>query len=284
MTTLIGAYFRIQDATPLVLAVAGLVLALVLLAPAWKVLVRYVIVPLRRRHETYPMRRWQVPLDLTQVPEDVAAAFHGTCAQLASHGFTAAGHFQTHREGTRVSTWGYVSVWTGPDGATTAQVLGVIADAARGVRVCRTSVVLRSDFADGREITSSNVQAAGVYPPDPKRDSVRWPAMQDFATLWRLHAARLKRVADRPLPPPARDRAADYLVELERRVMQGAVDHGYLRPDPAAQVYRQTLKGTFLMIWRILRPWRGITERRTARKRAAVLREVGMDGGENAGG
>src|SRR5438128_3164110 len=93
-------------ATRVILVALIIVLAPVVLPLTRRVIARFVLVPLRRRHETFPMEPRYLPLDLTQLPADVAKEFHRTCAQLASERFTAAGHFQTHRQGTRVQTWG----------------------------------------------------------------------------------------------------------------------------------------------------------------------------------
>ena len=60
--------------------------------------------------------------------------------------------------------------------------------------------------------------------------------------------------------------------DTEQRVIDQAIRRGYLRHDADGAV-RHTLRGSYLMTWRLLWPWKQITIARQARKLRRTLAE-----------
>jgi hypothetical protein len=239
----------------------------------------YLVLPIRSRNDTLAMRMERVPIDLAEIPPDLAPIFLGVARDLAACGFVAVGHFYNHRPMARMSAQGWVSVWAGPDEMTTMQVIGAQVQVPGQPVRTDTTLVLRSNFPNRNDLTTSNSRTPGVFIRDPRVDAVAWPGMENFKLLWRLHQARLARFpgTDRPLPPPASARQAEaYLDQLHAQVMGVQVHGGYFTEDAAAGVYRRTIKGSFLMTWRLLWPWKGIRQREHARRLAQVLAKVEM--------
>jgi hypothetical protein len=60
--------------------------------------------------------------------------------------------------------------------------------------------------------------------------------------------------------------AIKHFEEKERRTIQRAIDGGYYRLDEQKDRYRLTLKGTYLLTWKLLPPFKQIRLRLNARK------------------
>ena len=88
--------------------------------------------------------------------------------------------------------------------------------------------------------------------------------------LYELHRRRVERLrAQRVLAfEPAIEPGASikWLRDLHDRTVQRQFAAGYYRHDEGAGVYRKTVKGTFLMTWKLLWPWKQIRLARHARK------------------
>jgi len=56
------------------------------------------------------------------------------------------------------------------------------------------------------------------------------------------------------------------------------VEIGYFCADPAAGVYRMTVRGSYLMVWRMQWPTRQILARRRLREADVALRSLGFGG------
>jgi hypothetical protein len=127
-----------------------------------------------------------------------------------------------------------------------------------------------------RTFASKNPTA---FPENPRIDSLNIPWLTDGRMLYAVHRARVEQW-DRPgggdvvLPSPGRER--EHLLEAIHRQHQWMVDIGYHRPDPATGVYVRTLKGTYLLSWRLLWPLKGMRLRARERRARRALRELGF--------
>lgn len=101
--------------------------------------------------------------------------------------------------------------------------------------------------------------------------------MHDLVLLYRVHAGRLER--ERGSREPVLPRPADtarHLVKRELETLWRQVDAGYLWFDAGANVFRRTLKGSYLMYWKTLRPWKQRLAAAQERKLRRVLQDLGM--------
>jgi hypothetical protein len=142
-----------------------------------------------------------------------------------------------------------------------------------GVSVAAT---IRSDFADGVQLYTSNSRTIQRMPPRPEVDAAQFPDVRDAGALYDIHRARVleraKSVATVPLT-----RGPDPLAyqDHEARAIQAFwVRKGYYRWADGDKIDR-VWRGAILSAWRGLYPWKQITEGKSARKRAAITRRLG---------
>jgi hypothetical protein len=142
------------------------------------------------------------------------------------------------------------------------------------------NLVIRTRFADGFEMNTASSTSDTAFPTDPMSDSINPYWIRDGRLLWAIHRARIEGDARkgqrRIVPDPGKE--AEFLNEDFRREIDHVVATGYYVPDEIAGRYRLTIKGAYLIIWRLLWPLKHL--RRAARKRRAqsVLRELGFCG------
>ena len=74
------------------------------------------------------------------------------------------------------------------------------------------------------------------------------------------------------MPAPGEGGVDALVRDTERRGIDFAIARGYLRRDPDGEV-RNTLRGSYLMTWRLLWPWKQVTTARHARKLRRTLAE-----------
>jgi hypothetical protein len=171
----------------------------------------------------------------------------------------------------------YLAFWIHRTDFAVSQLMAVRIN--RNGRQGRLTVVnsFHTRFTDDTGIEIGNSPTAGVFVPNRAVDSLRWPAMKEPVFLYDLHRRRVERLrGERQLkPPPPADPAASiqWLLDLHHRTVRRQFDHGYYWRDEAAGVYCKTIKGTFLMTWKLLWPWKQLRLARHARK---LRRELAM--------
>ncbi|HZZ43314.1 MAG TPA: hypothetical protein VFE58_10280 [Tepidisphaeraceae bacterium] len=132
--------------------------------------------------------------------------------------------------------------------------------------------VFQSKYISGRSIATKSSRTASVFPINPRCDSINVNWLSSPAEIYQIHRARVKRFGAEDLcalPNPGEEIA--YLDAESAAEMQRVVDVGYYWLDAPAKVYRLTLKGAYLMTWRLLPPWRQL---RKANQRRKALREL----------
>ena len=238
------------------------------------------------RYVVYP---WQVrnkPLGLggvsmtrivdaaTILPDAAADRFAETARDLIAAGFTPAGHFCEPDHPAVPNRDAYLAVWLHEAAGAVARAVWVRFTHAT-VPFTMTSYGLSfvTTFPDGREIVTTNAPTASVFPPLPTVDGLAWKDMNHAAMLWKLHRARAEQLRNGQMPvmPAAGDDAIATIVrDTERRGIDFAIGRGYLRRHAGGEV-RHTVRGAYLMTWRLLWPWKQITMARHARKLRRVL-------------
>lgn len=238
----------------------------------------YVYAPFKiRRKQVKDVKVDYVPIELSELAPEVARAFVEASRRLVACGFRALGHLTHYTHKTAQES--YVSIWVNPAGVDHAQIIGVCTPSElQGLRVA-TLVTFRTEFTDGTSIVTTSSSSAGVFPRDPKVSAVRCPGIRDFALLYRFHRARVER--DRARRTATLDRVKDARTRMENEwteTYQRLIRAGYYTLDPAGQQYVPTLKGAFLMTYRLLRPFKQIQRRKRDRLAERTLRELGFGG------
>lgn len=260
----------------------------------------YVYAPLKiRRQQTKDVETNYEPVELTALPPEVTQAFYDGSRGLVSCGFHAIGHVKHHVGNTGQD--GYVSIWINPSTSDTAQIIGVCTPSpAVHLRVV-TLVTLRTEFNDETAIVTTNSSSLSAFPRDPRISSVRCPGIRDYVLLYRLHRARIDRDRAGRTATLIRFKDAVSRMQLEHReTYERLIRAGYYslvsrdtgfepvlagrdREDigersQAAQKYVPTIKGAYLMTYRLLPPFKQIQRRNRERLAERTLRELGFGG------
>jgi hypothetical protein len=139
-------------------------------------------------------------------------------------------------------------------------------------------LLFESEWDDDLRVSTSNARVPSVYPRIRGLDGESLPSVEDAARLYRVHRARVERVRH-PVPRRPLSRGDDPLgIERARQVAnyQRYAPLGYSRRE--GEFMRPTLRGAFLMCWRLLPPLKQLALRARARREAALLRELGFQG------
>jgi hypothetical protein len=256
-------------------------LAVVVFAyPAYAIFHNYLLVPLRHWGKPHLRDAPLVEADIATMPARVSAYMARAARQLVPLGFSAAANLRApeHSPGSD----GYVSVWLNEAEATSVQVIVVWHEGSRRrtesfVTTFLTEFGDHDRVVDGGAVSTSSTPHVSVFAPHPRSDFVRWPAMNDLATLYRLHRFRADGVAPREkrwIPP--RDGIVAYLHHQAERMLRFQVEAGYYWFDPRMNTYRPRLRGAFMMTWSLLWPLRQRADRANEAKLRRDLAAAGM--------
>jgi hypothetical protein len=253
----------------------GVLSVLFLLPFAWLLMMRYLVLPLRARGTGMPADPEFLQTDISQMPPHVARQFARAARQLLSCGFQVGAHVRgvEHVPGSDA----HVSVWLHPADGASAHVIDVKCEIPGSARCDSYVVTFCTEFADDAAVVTSTSPQISCFCPDPKCDTVRWPGMDDLPVVYRLHAARVERARQgRATFLPARDQVVAYLRATNTRTLWRQVAAGYFWFDAPSGAFRRTLRGSFLMYWRLLWPWKQLRCSRLDRKLRRAIAEVGM--------
>jgi hypothetical protein len=241
----------------------------------------YVYAPLKvRRSQIVETEVKFHPIELGNLPPQLAQAICDATPQLASHEFQPIGHVM--REKTSLGQLGFVSVWTNLIFRDVAQVIGVLSPgqgALKGALKAVTITVFRTEFTNGSVLVTSNWPKASAHPTDPDEDGVRCPGVLDMELLYRFHRARVEE--RRGNRTPSLEMVANAVERLQyehRRTYRRLVAAKYYELDSAGKRYVPTLRGAFLMTYRLLPPFKQIQLFMRRRKADRELRRLGFGG------
>jgi hypothetical protein len=246
---------------------------------AYLIVALYIVAPLRViRKQAMDIQAGFEPIELPELPTDVCNAFYTASQWLAACGFTALGHLRKHRTASGQDS--FVSVWVNHSSADSAQIIGIRTPwPTGGVRIT-TVLAFRTEFSDGTSIFTTNSKSGSVFPPDPRVNGIRCPGIPEVAKLYRVHRALVEQ--DRAGRTSTLDRVKDPLSRMNdehRNTHERLIRAGYYRIDEASQRYVPTMKGAYLMTYRLLPPFKQIIRRRKNRKTARTLERLGFGRG-----
>jgi hypothetical protein len=135
-----------------------------------------------------------------------------------------------------------------------------------------------SAFRDGTVVLTNNAPQRGTFGPRPTHTVVRFPAVQEADALYRLHQALVERhpggIKRLRLDEEFGGDAQAWMAASMGEEMEAQHKTGYLYLSQQEQVYRPTLKGAFLMTWKLMWPATAIRRRRDERQAAQFLAEL----------
>jgi hypothetical protein len=261
----------------------------VLLVPlffgAYLLIALYVYAPLKiRKRQTKDIDPVYEPIELPQLPADVANAFESAARTLAPCGFAARGHLRCRVFNTGQDS--YVSIWVNPSTSDSAQIIGVRTPSplTGGVKIV-CLVTFRSEYEDGTSIVTTNSPSSGCFPRDRRVSGVRCPGVWDLALLYRFHRARVER--ERGSRSVTLERVQDPISRMRfeyEDTYQRLIQAGYYSLDAARRCYVPTFKGAYLMAYRLLPPFKQIRKLRMDADADRALRAAGFGGLSAFGG
>jgi hypothetical protein len=128
----------------------------------------------------------------------------------------------------------------------------------------RRAVAFRSQFGDGQMLVTTNQSIGRLLPRLSFMHGVRCAGVTDPASLLEIHRRQLAKVSAVAAIPDGD--VLGYANRETRRLRDELGARGYV--DEAERI---TLRGTFLMAWRRLPPWKQINDWSDARAAAAFL-------------
>jgi hypothetical protein len=232
----------------------------------------YLMVPLIVWEKLKPQAAWQM--------EPFDPARHGTVAQasafisknldpLIARGFRQVGDL-VHR-GPMSTT--RVLILTHPDDDIVATVVVVAGDQGSNVSM----VEFTAELVSGTVLDVNN-SGLSSFARTPDHVTYRFPNVRDPEHLHRIAQALLRRdfgsasVRHRDVGDPVA-----FLKEATDREYRRQVRTGYYRFDERTGRYSTTLKGAYLMAWKLMFPFKAIRAALLSRKARGVLRDLGMD-------
>jgi hypothetical protein len=176
-----------------------------------------------------------------------------TAQQIQQLGFELMGYFGLVGQTTNVNT--FLAYLVHRRNGDAAIVAGVYSKQGLHVRL----VEFATRFADQSSLTTGNSRIQGVYFRPPQKPVYHFPWIQDPARLYQLHQHLI--MGNKPglakdfvVPGGETERICDGM----RREMADQIAPGILRLDSSGQWYRPTLKGAYLMCWKMLPPFKQI--------------------------
>jgi hypothetical protein len=236
---------------------------------------RYLMYPWRRRNQPLVLERPGTATDIPSTSPHAAQRLGAVARELAACGFVAGAHFREEfADSPSKDRQAYLSIWLNDRDAVVARAIWArFAEPAVRYELTSFALSFTTTFADGRDVITTNAPTASTFPPDPASDVLGWRDMNHPAMLYKLHRARAAQLRGgrATVMPAATPEGMDALMrDTERRVIERAIQRGYLRRGAGGQL-RSTLRGSYLMTWRILWPWKHVTMARHARKLRRAL-------------
>lgn len=229
-----------------------------------------------------PLRNWRKPLlaskpqwaatEATQLTAEMKDFLAPLLPQFAVEGFEVAAN--VHNSRGVPSAKGFHLLLVNRQTCDCASILLVQAKQVRNFVFS-----ISSRFADGHEVRTGVNREIGFSPRNSLVDSLSVAWVREVAPVCELHRRRLEKLGREQGPrlaPAPGEEVAHFDETWQREVSRMEAD-GYCYLDAAAGTYRKTLKGAFLMQWKLLprmKRWRIRLRDRKARK---VWRALGMD-------
>lgn len=239
---------------------------------------KYLLTPLRIRN-----RRWRDAnpefrdLQFEHIPLDLRQKFDEVAPQLSSLGFVLDGVVKKVKDSDGQVTC--VSLWVNSMTRDIVQIIAIRgAERHDGTRRIPVLVTFRQEYEDDTQIVTTNSSTAGIFPWDPRVDSVTCSGVWNIPLLHEFHRARCesdRRGRTARLP---QDGTICYLNADWTKTFQRLCREGYYREDKNHARYCPTIKGAFIMTWRLLWPLKQIRLRRREQDADRQLRRFGFSG------
>src|SRR5436190_1627008 len=217
------------------------------------------------------------PFDATRhpAPTEVAGFLRDNVAGLEGDRFRQVADLVRVRAGAFTMTT-RVLMLQHPDGETAT--IAMVYSAKTGTAL--PMVEFTAELPDGRIFDVSNSVTVPIFAPRPGHEVYRFPQVRDPLRLHKVFQILLRRRFGSSTLRQ-RDVATDparFLAEVMDAEYRGQMEAGYYRLDEKTRRWRPTLRGAFLMVWKMLPPFKQLAKAAMRRRARRELAEIGMDG------
>lgn len=208
------------------------------------------------------------------VPADTYEFFKETAPGLTECGFSIASYLRLDDLSVAAHATGYVALWVNRPAGQAAAVTSLHCHPKNGPAKIQHWSEFVTHVVNGLHITTANSDELSVAKAVSGKNVLMASAVKDVVELYRLHLSRelqlVMPAATRYLPPAGHE--ADWFVEDCQVSLLEQEESGYwYYAGSRKDVYRPTLVGAFIMVWRILPP---IKQIRAARMRRRVRQAI----------
>lgn len=203
--------------------------------------------------------------------EEAAGYFKSIERSLADEGFKATRPILPPGMGSAV---GVMILLVNRRTGDAAAAAAIFARDGKGSMVLKQQYVeFMTIFADGHAVLTGNSSELSAFAPVPERDAIMLPGITSPSQLYGLHTKRVQisphARQQRVIPQPGEE--AKFAVEEVIAAVEAQTRTGYMRQT--GDVFRPTIKGAFLMVWKTLPPFSWIRKsQRNTRARAEAAR------------
>jgi hypothetical protein len=236
----------------------------------------YIVAPIRvRSQQIKPLKAKYESLDAEQLPQEFSATFRDASDVLQRCGFLSAG--VATRLDSQIGQASFVELFINAGHNDSAQVIAVRTPRPSAPARLTALLTFRTEFTDGTVIVTTNSATGSCFPPDPQIDSVRWRGCADLERLYQFHRARVKRDSG-----TRRATLKDVTSTVQRlenehvRTFNRLTAACYFVVDEPGARFIPTIKGAFLMTYRLLPPWKQLNQYIKDRRAGRVREELGF--------
>jgi len=211
-----------------------------------------------------------------RIPTATSEFLQHNVASLVALGFRQAGDL-VHR-GTMTDT--RLALLAHPDG-----VVATVAVFSTKTGQRTPMVEFTAQFANGTVLDVNNAPSVSVFAHRADHIVHRFPDVFDPTRLYRVYQGILERDFHAPaLTRPDVSDPVRFVKESTEREYRRQVTTGYYRFEESSGLYATTLKGAYLMAWKLMVPFKQIRALLMADRSRKTLRALGMDAeGRGAG-
>ncbi|HEX8843594.1 MAG TPA: hypothetical protein VF791_03070 [Pyrinomonadaceae bacterium] len=214
------------------------------------------------------------PINIHQLPPDVADNFGRFIYAMSFDGFMFRGYF---RQLAYMKGLGFFLVFLkNPGTGDVTYLLETFADNGP-VPMRFSQVEFSTDFSNGVEVLSNNGQQAVPHKAVPELKLFRFPEVHNPRVLYQLHrrlCARHAQGAESIIPA---DGAETFLLSYGTvKEVRRQAEFGYYYLDEKADLFRLTLKGAFLMTWKMAWPVGSLRKALMKSRARATMRSLGF--------
>ena len=215
------------------------------------------------------------PAGVGQLPPEVADNFNSFVYAMSADGFQFVGYFRQLAYMRGVGF--FLALLKNPMTSDMAYMIDIFAN--NGLTPMRAAQVeFCTDFSDGTEISTNNGQQPSMHKVHSEMKVFRFPEAHNLRLLYQLHS----RLCASLVAPEVKRVALTDGMEVFRlaygtvKEVRKQADFGYYYLDEKKDVFRPTLKGAYLMTWKLAWPVGALRQARMKSKARATMKSLGF--------